>query len=137
MRAAYLILAHNNPAMIRRLVTALQCDGASFYIHVDGKVGPAPFVEVVKDLPHVQFVEPVRVQWGGFSLVEATLRLMHRAHNDRADRYTLLSGPTTRSSPMTTSSISWAEARWSTLRSGVSRTARAGSTRSNTIILWS
>ena len=37
-------------------------------------------------------VESVRVQWGAFSLVEATLRLMERAHKDRSDRYTLLSG---------------------------------------------
>ena len=92
MKVAYLVLAHNDPPTVRRLVTALQRDGASFYVHVDGKVSRDPFAAALDDLPNVHFVESVRVQWGAFSLVEATLRLMVRAHKDRSDRYTLLSG---------------------------------------------
>jgi hypothetical protein len=92
VRKAYLILAHGEPAMLRRIVSALQCDGAAFYVHIDGKVGQAPFLRALQDFEHVRFVEPVRVQWGGFSLVEATLRMMALAHEHGADRFTLLSG---------------------------------------------
>lgn len=43
MNIAYLILAHHQPAHLRRLLAALDTDNAYFFVHVDAKVDSAPF----------------------------------------------------------------------------------------------
>ena len=44
MKLAYLITAADDPAQLRRLVSALHTD-AEFYIHVDADADIAPFME--------------------------------------------------------------------------------------------
>ena len=78
--------------MLARLVGALAGQGAAFYVHIDRKVDPAPFAQALAAMRDVHFVEPVRVNWMGFSIVEATLRLMRAARRQGYDRYSLLSG---------------------------------------------
>ena len=73
MRIYYLILAHNDPLNLNRLVDSLQASESSFFIHLDKKTEPEPFEEYLK-YSDVCFV-PKRVscKWGDFSLVQATL----------------------------------------------------------------
>ncbi|PPE71359.1 hypothetical protein IS481_05030 [Caldimonas thermodepolymerans] len=75
---AYLILAHTDPAQVARLCRAID-DHADIYLHIDAKFDIGPFRD--QDLPRcVHFVEPrVRVSWGAYSPVEATLRAMRAA----------------------------------------------------------
>ena len=80
MRIAYLIIAHDQPDHLHRMVKALDCDGGGFYIHIDNKVELSAFRPEMLEKENVHFLRTrVDVQWMGFSLVEATLMLMQEA----------------------------------------------------------
>jgi hypothetical protein len=92
---AYLIAAHTEPALLGRLVRALATPWSRFFVHIDAKVPIAPFVEQLAGLANVSLIEDrVQVNWGGFSQVEATLRMLRaaRTSGEAIARYTLLSG---------------------------------------------
>jgi len=87
---AFLILAHEDEAMLHRLVNRIASMGP-VYVHVDAKTDMSKWQS--KDLP-CNFV-PLRVPvyWGDWSLVEATTRLLEYALVDRSiTRFSLLSG---------------------------------------------
>ena len=93
MRTAYLILAHNTPNHLPRLLSALAHDSAFCFVHVDGKIDLGPYLALEGD--GVAFLRRrERVYWGDYSIVAATLRLMRRALADPRDfqRYVVLSG---------------------------------------------
>ena len=95
MRIAYLIIAHDQPEHLHRMVRALDCDGVGFYIHIDNKVKLSTFRPEMLEKENVHFLRTrVVVQWMGFSIVEATLLLMQEALKEasRFDYFVLLSG---------------------------------------------
>ena len=95
MNIAYLILAHEDPAQLARLVNALYTPNSYFFIHVDRKVAQPPFTDPLSSLPNVVFLRRrVRVFWAGFSMVKATLLLMQEAiaHPVAFKYYVMLSG---------------------------------------------
>lgn len=96
MNHAFLILAHQYPEHLLRLVTALNSPHSFFYIHVDKKNEIFMDAKEVKQLlsyPNVKFVERIEVYWGGFSQVKATLILLKTAmENPAIDYFHLLSG---------------------------------------------
>lgn len=72
----YLLLAHDQPDHVRRLVRRLDDGEATFWLHVDARVEIADWVDVVA-LDHVVLVSPrVACTWGTWSLVEATLAMV-------------------------------------------------------------
>jgi len=76
MRLAHLILAHNNPQQLERLVKRLNHPDADVYVHLDAKAPIAEY-EAIKDLPNTFFVkERVNVVWGEYSIMQATLNGM-------------------------------------------------------------
>ena len=92
------ILAHDQPRHLSELVSALRCDWIRVFIHIDKKADIAPFKALTsEDGSVVVFLsddERIRVNWGGFSQIEATLSLLHASLNcgERFDRFCLLSG---------------------------------------------
>lgn len=93
MKIAYLILAHNNPQHLQRLVSALSSRSCAFFIHIDRKASLRSFSNVTgKNVFFAQ--ERVPVYWGDFSQVEAILILLRTALADqrRFDYVVLLSG---------------------------------------------
>ncbi|WP_428657803.1 beta-1,6-N-acetylglucosaminyltransferase [Runella sp.] len=73
MKVAHLILAHAQPLQLARLINSLQHPEADFYIHLDQKADIAPFLEAVQG-KNVFFVKQrVKVRWGAYSMVQATL----------------------------------------------------------------
>src|ERR1700753_859629 len=95
MHTAYLIAAHNQPAHLGRLVRALDAPGIAFFIHIDAKVGEAPFRAAVGQRANVTFIYPrVRITHSGFSQVRATLGLLSEACKADPEiwRFCLLSG---------------------------------------------
>ncbi|MEO8599032.1 MAG: beta-1,6-N-acetylglucosaminyltransferase [bacterium] len=93
MKIAYLLLAHNNPTHLQRLISALSTRSSHFFIHVDKKSNVDPFQAIKGN--NIHFVqERVPVYWGDFSQVEAILILLRTALADRGrfDRLVLLSG---------------------------------------------
>ena len=93
MKIAYLILAHNTPKHLRRLIKALSSNSSSFFIHLDKESNVDDFLGIKGNNIHFT-QERVPVFWGDFSLVEATLILLQTALSDQRhfDRFVLLSG---------------------------------------------
>lgn len=72
MRIAHLLLVHEYTPQLQRLVKKLQHEEADIYIHVDLKA-PIEQFSMLK-MPRVFFVNNrVKVYWGSFSIVQATL----------------------------------------------------------------
>lgn len=93
MKIAYLILAHDNPRHLGRLIHALSGPASSFFVHIDRKSRLEDFSQAQGE--RVSFLEPrVPVHWADFSQVEAILRLLKAARSapEGFDRCVLLSG---------------------------------------------
>ncbi|WP_027467652.1 beta-1,6-N-acetylglucosaminyltransferase [Deefgea rivuli] len=95
-RIAYFILAHAHPEQLTRLVTQLNCPSVHFYIHIDANTPDAVFTAIQAQVQtsrnNITFIERQPCRWGGFSLVDASLRLIQRAMQDGFDFGVLLSG---------------------------------------------
>ena len=91
MKICYLILAHNNFRHLDRLMNALTDEGSSFYIHIDEKTEES-YIPSAKNVCIIP--ERVDINWGGFSMIEATLALLNygTTHSPDADCYILISG---------------------------------------------
>ena len=92
MKIAYLVLAHNNPRHLQRLVRALSSGSAGFFIHVDRKSSMGQFSGTSGE--NVHFTRKrIPVHWGEFSQVDAILVLLRAAlaHPRGFDYFVLLS----------------------------------------------
>lgn len=96
MAVAFLVLAHDQPDHLARLIAALAGGPTRFFVHVDAKIDVEPFRARLGGRSDVTFLpNRIAVHWGGFSLVRATLALLDAASGkavDRFARYCLLSG---------------------------------------------
>jgi hypothetical protein len=87
---SFLILAHEDEAMIHRLVRRIAPLGP-IYVHIDAKTDMSGWA--CDGLPCAFLTERVPVYWGDWSVVEATTRLIERALEDPSNtRFTLLTG---------------------------------------------
>ncbi len=94
MRIAFIILAHQNPQQLLRLVKSLQHPSVDCWIHLDKRSIAADFKEVFGQ-ENVFAVElRVKVSWGCFSVVEAMINSLQAAisYHDRYDYFHFLSG---------------------------------------------
>lgn len=96
MTHSYLILAHKNPTQLCRLVKNISGDNVYKFIHIDAKENIQPFVDVLSEYKNIYFCSNrISVNWGGFSMIEATLELMHlmlNTLNTAIDYVHLISG---------------------------------------------
>lgn len=78
MNLGFIILAHNQPASIRRLAGMLAADGNRVVVHFDSSASAADKREVqqiASEHPgRIQVISKVHCVWGEWSLVEAVLR---------------------------------------------------------------
>jgi hypothetical protein len=91
VKICYLILAHNNFRHLDRLINALNGVDCAFYIHLDKKT----IQEYTPQHKNVEIIpERIDINWGGFSMIRATLALMEygMAYSSDADYYILISG---------------------------------------------
>jgi hypothetical protein len=89
-RHAFLILAHEDRNMLRRIVNRISTLGPVF-VHVDAKTNISKWRSA--DLPCTFLQARIPVFWGDWSMVEATVLLLEEALADSSiTRFTLLSG---------------------------------------------
>lgn len=88
-RNAYLVLAHEDVEMLNLLTERLINTGY-VYIHLDLKSKIR--VDQVINHRQVKVSKKIKVNWGGFSIVEATRLLADQALSDNATRLTLICG---------------------------------------------
>jgi glycosyltransferase involved in cell wall biosynthesis len=76
MTFAYLILAHKNPNQLLRLANTLRGTDTYIFIHIDKRVEESAFKSVIA-YDNVFFCKNRKtVNWGGFSMIEATMELI-------------------------------------------------------------
>lgn len=93
MKIAYLILAHNTPNHLQRLIKSLSTESCEIFIHLDKKAKKKEFSGIQDK--NVHFTENrLSVFWGDFSQVEAILVLLKTAFVNKVkfDRFVLISG---------------------------------------------
>ncbi|MGY0037939.1 beta-1,6-N-acetylglucosaminyltransferase [Pedobacter sp. NJ-S-72] len=74
MRIAHIIIAHKNPAQLERLIRVMRHPDFDFYIYVDKKIDITAF-EYLEQFGQVYFIiNRIVCNWGGFSIVEATIK---------------------------------------------------------------
>ena len=79
MSVAVVILAHDKPGHLHRLVKAL--DGLPIFLHVDAGTSPEMHHEMTDGLPQrVRLLPRVSSGWASFGLVEAELTSEGRQH---------------------------------------------------------
>jgi hypothetical protein len=90
----FAVLAHDDPELLARLVARLAPHPV--VVHVDGRHALTPFRAALHRHPHARFVEHgrVRTNWGGWSLVDAVMRVYAEAlpSMTRHEQVVLLSG---------------------------------------------
>jgi hypothetical protein len=95
MPTAYLIVAHHQPNHLARLIRTLDTSKCAFFVHIDAKVDDTIFKDAVGKRANVVFSRRRwKVNWGGFSQVEATMTLLSEAMDSSVafQRFCLLSG---------------------------------------------
>lgn len=92
----YAIMTHQHPPETIRLIESLYEPGHTFIIHVDGKEisdeTHATLKKYAVSRPYINVLDHpqrVRVNWGGFSMVNATLQMLHYSfeHNLEYDKF--------------------------------------------------
>ncbi len=76
MKISYIVLGHQHPAILVRLVSALVRAGHTVALHYDKKSDDAGFALLQGHFAgneSVRFAKRVNVRWGEWSIVKATL----------------------------------------------------------------
>lgn len=91
---AYLILAHKTDYTFNTLLELLDNEKNDIYIHMDKKTKNVNEENIKSKIKksNVYFVDRVKCNWGGFSLVKAELNLLKEATKKNYRYYHLLSG---------------------------------------------
>ena len=76
MKIAVAMLCHKNTDQINALLRAMEHDDISFYIHIDKKSSLDRKKLVGKNVHVLNKDSSVNIQWGGFGMIDATLKLI-------------------------------------------------------------
>lgn len=93
MKIAYLILAHRNPKLIKKMIDTLSFEDCSFFVHIDKKSNINDFLFIKGN--NIFFSDKrIAVYWAEYSMVEAILILIKQALNgtQNYDYFILLGG---------------------------------------------
>ena len=93
-RHAYLIMAHNQPELLKKLLILLDDERNDIYIHVDKKMSNFQKDEYEKVLnkSEIRWVKRTDAKWGSYSLINCELLLLEEAIKVEHGYYHLLSG---------------------------------------------
>lgn len=91
---AYLILCHTNFNQLCVLLKLLDDYRNDIYIHIDKKSEGYSIEKIKKCIvkSNVFFVKPIKVSWGGDSMIRAELKLLSEASKRQYQYYHLISG---------------------------------------------
>ena len=99
MKVSFVLLAHEKPASLKVLIETLLSSGSDVYVHYDAS-SPYSLESVSTEWGLAKFsgqlfhAKRVRVTWGEWSIVQATLNCLElaRMHGYNADYFMLISG---------------------------------------------
>lgn len=93
-KIAYIVLAHNNPAQLYRLLKALEADNCRIFLHIDKKADLSLFTdyEGFTKIKNLVLLPRFKSYWGGIGLVKASLAGVEYSIKYDCDYAILLSG---------------------------------------------
>ena len=92
---AYLVIAHNEPELLYKLLESLDYDDNDIYLHIDKNSDCFSEEQLLKACKksNLYFAEREHVAWGGYSLINVELSLLEMAKkNGTYEYYHLVSG---------------------------------------------
>ena len=91
---AYLIMAHTQPELLKKLLQMLDNEQNDIYIHIDSKAKDYPLAQVAAVLKKSKciFTERTDVKWGSYSQIHCEMILLKEAVKTEHVYYHLLSG---------------------------------------------
>ncbi len=94
MNHAYLIMAHNEPELLRRLVCALDDYNNDIFIHWDKKSKiTIDMLGLLTTKSKLYFIERRNCYWGGYSQINCEIQLLKKAISEKNyDYYHLITG---------------------------------------------
>jgi hypothetical protein len=94
MRLAVVVLAHDRPGLLARLLAALRHPDIRAYLHVDRRVGLDPFTTALAgaDAGDVTLLPRHATSWASPQLVDAALEGLRSGVADGCDYFLLISG---------------------------------------------
>lgn len=93
MKHAYLVLSHENPLVLKKLLAALDDYRNDIYLHIDSKADFDGSDLIMRKSELTILSTKLDARWGDFSLVEVELRLLKAAiEKDVYERFHLISG---------------------------------------------
>lgn len=78
---AYLIIAHNQFALLKELLKSIDDERNDIYIHIDKKIKNIESIKLKKvcNYSNIYFTERISVSWGSESLIKATMILLQNS----------------------------------------------------------
>lgn len=94
MRHAYFILAHDYPYNLKVLLSLLDHERNTIYIHIDKKSTTLDCEEIKKwcSISKIIFLRREKVMWGGYSLIDCEFRFLRESVKGKYDYYHFISG---------------------------------------------
>lgn len=94
MKFAYLIMAHDNPNQLNKLLSQLDWPGNDIYLHLDKKSTCFNLIGIKQMLKkaEIHVFQKFHVYWGDTSQMKCQIYLLSKAHKRYHDYYHLLSG---------------------------------------------
>lgn len=91
---AYLIMAHTQPELLKKLVGLLDDEKNDIYLHIDSKAINFPMEEIRSEIKKANclFTERTDVTWGSYSQINCEMVLLKEAVKTEHQYYHLLSG---------------------------------------------
>lgn len=91
---AYLIMAHTQPELLKKLLKVLDNERNDIYLHIDSKAKDFPVDEVTSVLEKAKCIltERTDVKWGSYSQINCEMVLLKEATKAEHAYYHLLSG---------------------------------------------
>lgn len=93
-RHAYLIIAHHQFELLKKIITLLDDERNDIYIHIDKKVKNFDKELLCKAAKssNIFFAKRIKVAWGGYSQIKCELELLKSAVKGNYQYYHLISG---------------------------------------------
>lgn len=94
MKQAYLIMAHNNPHQLERLLHQLDWPENDIYLHLDRKSDCFNIAELKECVYNAKIFiyRKYKIKWGGVSQTKCQIFLLEKASQGKYDFYHLISG---------------------------------------------
>lgn len=91
---AYLIMAHTQPELLKKLLHLLDDERNDIYLHIDKKAEDFPMDEIKNAVKKAGFIftERTDVRWGSYSQINCEMVLLKEAVKTEHSYYHLLSG---------------------------------------------